>query len=863
MKKSIRILNLPDDLIYDIEAKGVYYIHQLIKNVDNLEFKNQEFQLIRRSLNAFKELHFSQEIIGEEENDRYSFLNSSYTLDDLDLSLRSRNALNNHGITKVSKLFQAIDEMEIYDIKNMGTKSVIQVLEKCMEIVEKEKLYDIIPIYSEKELIDSVSVYNMGFSLSALHSLEKLNLLTLGKIRKAFLSGELSLMFNYKTLSVIINEIKKYYNYGPEPNFDFLKIYLRDKEYGYLKFSYLEEDMKNKKIMIDIEDVIKRLKKCRDIVVEEDRVRLPYFTEKLKLVKIKKESEAILLSRFSGNTLQVVAEEFKKTRERIRQIVRDRMLSISMIYEEAFLKEYNKYNWHPEVFKRLFGISDLSYNVIKYLGKNYPFEEAYEFNEDYVLELMAKGVVEKMDLEKFKESMPEVFPPRISIYGKFIDKLTKREFLEYIIEHHIPKSGLHKNKILPIANKVAKDNNLEYSYDKYIDIVTNTVQNLQRVRFYDYSKIGPDATKLFKEILHSVDSVYSCTYFYLLHQEELNKYNIHDGYELHFVLRRLFLDSEEFMDIIDFQRQPMLAKKGLTFSDVVISHWEKLKENVNIDDFADNLIERYGYHRGTLINIINANLGNYLSQKVLYHYEAVVDRKTIEKIKEILVDDFYELSEIENILNNHNIPKENYQYFSNSWLEELDYKTHDINYIIKKEFSSLKDVFHRKVLSSDIYQVTKKDHMMRETTLILFIENLRQEYLAFPMQGNKLITMKYLEKRGLALKDIKTYVNELGKYLPKETFFTHFSLKKQNYQNAHPIFKKFEDMNLDSELMASFIRNVAGVKKTTKGSLYRISKSSTMISEFIDFIKETENIEDYKELKKFIKNNYGFTIRSV
>ena len=153
--------------------------------------------------------------------------------------------------------------------------------------------------------------------------------------------------------------------------------------------------------------------------------------------------------------------------------------------------------------------------------------------------------------------------------------------------------------------------------------------------------------------------------------------------------------------------------------------------------------------------------------------------------------------------------------------------------------------------------------MMRETTLILFIENLRKEYLAFPTKGNKLITMKYLETKGIYKEDIIKYVEALKKHLQREEYFTYFSLKKNNYQEANPIFKKMENYKLDNELMISFIRNVPGIKKTTKGNLYRISKKPTTISEFLNFISSEHNISDSKELRSFVKENYGIIIRNL
>lgn len=861
MHKSIRVLKLPLGLLKKLENQNIYYIDELISNFANISLNENELDLLKQTLNSYKKTQLLNELVGYVENNNYDFLDQKYKLDDLNLSLRSINALTNYGITKVSKLFNIIEELEVYNIDNLGSKSLIQVLESAYEIVKKENLFDVIPIYSSINNIDDVSILNMDFTKGAIESLIKFGLNTLGDIRKVYLSGKLSTLFNYKTLGVIINKLKKYYDTKLDSDFYFLKLFLIEEKLGLISLDELNDLLTKNNLNIPVTDVITKLKDRNDFVILEDAIRLPYFLEILKHSKLKKESEEIILERFKGNTLQSVADKFNKTRERIRQIVRDRMMQIRMFYEEAFVKEYLKFSWHPKVFMKLFDLDEISFNVIKYLADKPSVDEDFTFPEEHINELINNGIVKNINIDDFKDDILEIFPQKMQIYGKVLNKLTKREFLEYVIENFIPKEGMHKNNIIEIANKVAIDNNIEYHYDKFIDIVTNIIQGLQHVRFYDYSIIDDDALNSFKKILYEVDSVYSCTYFYLKYPELMKKYDIRDGYELHFLLRKYFALDDEITKLVDFNRQPMLAKKGLTFSDLVYLCWKELTKITTVDDFANELIERFGFHKGTLINIINSTLGDYISLRRIYPFEAKLDDGIKAKVKEILTDDFYEVTELANIFETKGIKQEQYLYFSNTWLKEFGYKTHDINYIIKEEFSSLKEVFYNRVLKEDIYKLTKKDHMMRDTTLILFIESLREEYLAFPIKGRKLVTMKYLEKKGIKKEDIISYVNELAKYIKPEKYFTYYSLKKENYQKKNPIFQKVEDFNLDSSLMVAFIRNVPGVKKTTKGNLYRISKKPSTISEFLDYISKTQNIDDPKELKRYVKENYGFSIR--
>lgn len=859
MNISIRILNLSNNLIMKLEECSILTIFDLVR-AELGEFNPEEQNEVRKVLGGYKKKKLKLELEGITKTSFGKDLDERYSLADLDLNLRTLNALANNSIQTVSELLELVEDIKIYAVENLGTKSIIQLMDKLNEIVAFEKLDKIIPIYYKHHPSDSLLVEKLGFSLGAINSLHNLGITELGKLRAYYLEGKLLDVFSYKTLKAILEEFKKYYTELPNPDFSYFKTLLIEKYFGKITLRELKTHALREGFALNLTEFLKRLAEATDLIISSEDIRLPYFREKLKEVKLKPESKAILIERFKGATLQMVADKFKKTRERIRQIVRDRMNNISMFYEESFVKEYNKYVWHPQVFKKLFGLDDFSFNIVKYLGYRFTFEEEYFFPEAYVIELMERGKIPKIDLEEFKDSLPEVFSERISIYGEIVPKLTKRQFLEYVIEHFVPKEGLHKREIVKIAEKVARENNLDYHYDKYIDIVSNTVQGLQNVRYYDYERLTPEIIAALRKIIYEVDSVYSCNFFYQKYPELMKKADIKDGYELHFILRRLFAESGEFVGKVDFNRQPMIAVHGKTYADVVVENWQKLKSPIKLSTFTNSLIKRYGYHPGTLVNIINSTLGDYISLKVLYNYKPVLKPEVLDKITEVMEDEFYELTELAEILNNEGIKTADYQYFSNFWLKDFGYKTHDVNYIIKKEYSSLKEILFKNVLNKDIYTITKKDKKIRETTLILFIETLRQEYLAFQVGKRKLVNIRHLEKSGVKAEDIKTYVQALERIIPKNRYFTYESLLKEKYYLNDPALEKLEKMDLDKELMINFIRNIPGIKKTTKGNLFRISKKQSTVNDFLKQV-QSETGFDEDEAKEYILKHYEFKIR--
>jgi hypothetical protein len=861
MNISIRILDLPETIINKLEASSNFRLYDLFQaNINLSNLNKEEEKILEKVLRNYRRKKLIQELREPREPKHYQDLDNKYRFEEMYLPLRTYNALISNGIRTFSDLINQIENIKIYSVENLGTKSVLQLMEMVINILKKEKKDQEIPLFLDHLPQDSFLVEKLSFSSGVVTSLQNLGIDTMGKLRKRYLEGQLLDLFSYKTLKVILEEFAKYYTDFPDPKFTYFKLVLIKEHFGKIEISKLEKMAKELGVDFNQESFLTRLKAQSYLVIEDNLIRLPTFKEKLKVAKFNSESKAILLDRFAGATLQVVADKFQKTRERIRQIVRDRMGKIHMFYEESFIEEYNKFNWHPQVFKKIFELDDFSYNIVKYLGYKFSFEEEAVFPEEYLQELFSTGKIEEFDIEAFKNTFPDIFDQSIEIYNTTVNKMTKRQFLEYVIEHFLPSAGLHKTKVVELANRVARENQLDYYYDKYIDIVSNTIQGLQNVRFYDYQSLKEETLLKLKRIVEEVDSVYSCTYFYHKYPELMKEANINDGYELHFLLRRYFAGSKEFEGKVEFNRQPMIAVYGKSYADVIIENWKQLTNPIQLDKFTNKLIKNYGYHSGTLVNIINLTLGDYISLKTLYNFSPKLSLETKNKIKELLTDDFYELGELIQIFKKAGIDNSDYQYFSNLWLNEMGYRTHDINYIIRQEFNSLKEIFFSKVLSTDFYTITKKDHKIRETTLILFIETLREEYLAFQIGPNKLVNAKYLERNNLPVADIKAYVHALTRIIPKDRFFTYESLLNEKYYLKDPALANLESKNLDKELMINFIRNIPGIKKTTKGNLFRISKQQSTVSDFINSVSKETGLTN-QALVDYIKEHYNFIIR--
>ena len=161
-------------------------------------------------------------------------------------------------------------------------------------------------------------------------------------------------------------------------------------------------------------------------------------------------------------------------------------------------------------------------------------------------------------------------------------------------------------------------------------------------------------------------------------------------------------------------------------------------------------------------------------------------------------------------------------------------------------------------MQEDVYKITEKDRQIRETTLILFVETLAGVPCFPGKQGQA--PEHLLFGKGIETEDIKAYVQALAEILPKNRYFTYDSLLKEKYYRKHPALEKIEKMGLEKELLINFIRNVPGIKKTTKGNLFRISKKQSTVDDFVaQVFKETGFTNE--ELKNYIWDHYRFKVR--
>ncbi|MFA5219789.1 MAG: sigma factor-like helix-turn-helix DNA-binding protein [Bacilli bacterium] len=845
MYKLIRILNMDASIVQRLEKANLYTVNSVINaDLEKIGFESNTINYIKNFISNYIDKGISAELIHKWARRDFSFLDTKYSLFDLEMPVRTYNSLIRNKITKISQLVNIVINFKTGYLKGFGNRSSIIVIKIVKKIIEKEGIEN--TIFDIEHPIDALFVNKIGISNNNINSLKERNIITLQDLRLSFINGDIFNWFNTKTINAILDVFEKYLTENNSLNFIFLKNKLMHFWFGFVTIDKLNELYGKGKVVVS-DEYLKRVNKDEHLLVEDGVIRLKYFKEVVFDSNFKARIKDIILKRFSGNTLQEIATVYHLTRERIRQIIRDRCVNINFFYEASFFKEYNKFNWHPEIFKTVYNLDDFSYNVISYYTDKKESSH-YDLPLEYIESINNNLLFTKTNFNVLELKTEKIFGKIITIYGKKVNYLSKKDFLEYVIANYLPSYGLHKSEILKLANMVSKENDLTYHFSTFVDVIDNIVIGLRNIRYYNYKNLmNEDINKLFT-ILSNIEGVYSATYFYDQYPDLMKKIDINDGYELHSLLKHIFENNNEIKNKIEFLRQPIIAQKGSNVNLLVKSEWGKLTGNIKVSDFAKKLIERYGFHKFTILNNINNVLGNYIFDKILYNFEAIVSDEILNKIKIYFVDSYYEAKQITTILEKNGFTKKDFYYFSNTWLNKIGYKTHDMNYIINVKYKSIKDVFIKDLKDYDIYELGVKESYIKNTTLMMITETMRKYYHGFRVD-NKIYTIKYFVKQGITKQLLKKYVKTLEDYLPLNFYFTYDYLLKQNYQKDNETFEKIENANIPKEIILHLLKNVKGMKKSTKGNLFCRTSKTVLVEDFLKQLKQTYNVNDEKAIQ--------------
>ncbi|MBO4858242.1 MAG: hypothetical protein J5527_06995 [Treponema sp.] len=580
------------------------------------------------------------------------------------------------------------------------------------------------------------------------------------------------------------------------------------------------------------EGLIKQLKNTYESV-------LPSVTSFIKDIKEKKIKDILIRKVINGQTLEEIGQTYGVSRERIRQLINKNFIQriTNLVFDEdKYANIYKKYKFTKEQARIIFGEVASNYFQIKYTSENINLEDCLD-DKTIPINIRRKIRTKIIYADYIYVGNQYVKKYRPELYRYYIKRYCKGDIeIDVFIKNYNDfweKQGLPK-ELYGIDSRIIQNR---------VSHISNTLYKYPRsFRFYDFEQY--DFTELLEtlNLEQYVDVLISTAKFFKSYPKLMKKYDIHDEYELHNLLRYLL----EKKNNITFHRMP-----GIEFgkADVEKQVIELLNENAPIS--PEKLSQLYENNYGFQADSVRGSLFNFI-RKYLHKGIYTIDLPHLEDIefnflKQQLTDDFYTISDVKAIfLRDY----KNVEHINPMTLKELGFLVNE-NYIIKAEYGSAANYF--KYLLTKDEKISLKDINIEIKCLQNFyavLTDLLNNYDLLEYEKGSYININKLMAIGINKEDFVDFCKGVSK-LELPEYFALKQVKESGFYNK--LFDLgFEDLFYECILARNDIlfssQHLSGKIIFSKGN-----KDITWFSLIEDIISEN-GMDIYKLSDKLYKD---------
>ena len=585
---------------------------------------------------------------------------------------------------------------------------------------------------------------------------------------------------------------------------------------------------------------------------------LPYLIDWIQTgLKTEREKD-IVRRRISEITLEKIGTDYNLTRERIRQIEAKVKRKYVCFKEKRYIYWYQKYDFTKEQFCEIFNILPASYDSIVYLTKDENKKNGTKKEQKPKLE-----IVKALDDEKITPSIKRRFPRVLSeqyilLDGEYVF-IEKNNILESLLKQRHSEESVRIDDLMEEYNEIIRLNNLSldildetsrHATENYVIRLENIIKREKcNYRYYDYSVY--DFDDFFKQIDFSQlwNTEISVQKIMNMYPDLMEKYDIHNDYELHYV----------------FQRHPdIIAKYGVTKEDapnIIIGTANRETQTkllifklapISIKDFCKAYEEEYGVDAATVQGTYYNYYREYVTEgSIIDTTQEPLRDDELFKMKMALPEDFYFLEDIE---------KKYYELFPNGNPEKVNhynirkmgfniYCTH----ALRNTYNTVKEYFVKFIQENrGIYPDAFDQRINTVQDYYIAKEALRNDFELFEILPGKLITFERLqEKYPTVTKEILIdYAKKAVDYSEKDIFTIH-SIRKAGFKHELDTI-----INLESEFFFSgLIRNKKDVNYSKSAGDYFFSKTNPNIDR-ATFLKKVIEEIDLDIIPRELLSNY-------
>lgn len=493
-------------------------------------------------------------------------------------------------------------------------------------------------------------------------------------------------------------------------------------------------------------------------------------------------TNAIILMKLGGASLQETGDHFGITRERVRQIINRKIRDLPELFEDCFTQPYETFHLSKSEFLRLFPeITRESYEYIavRYKrGKRILSSETLAEYEGYWKERLEMFLQNEWERKDKKTVSRTEMVYRVLVRNSD-NPLTMEEFEQeyyrYIRRRKYPESRLRLN-LRTAGNHLRNARGVVFNRDNKVRYCETIPQKLwDNIDFNAYKNLIISAELLFRD--------------YADLMEELD---IRDGYELFYVLKSSIIFWKGPFEI-SFRRVPTIIVGNGSEEEQALRLLREISP-VKHDEYFLAYEERFGVrHESVMGNpavtrvitpyyvngeyIVNAPA---IAEGDIPAYLQALDKKTIWFMDE--------LEELFDIICVHS----SREAFNMSALRRIGYIL-KAGYAIKESYGSMTAYMDTEIFSNDVVDLAAIDRRLSSLSSFVSALDKKRNSLEFIETAPKILVSirKIKEIYGLNQEDIRQIQKMLIPYY------------KAPYFNAHSLWDKVKDLSLIRKLQGN------------------------------------------------------------
>lgn len=542
-----------------------------------------------------------------------------------------------------------------------------------------------------------------------------------------------------------------------------------------------------------VQELLRGMARAQQIRLYGHMAYLVYPTLEEHVQRIPHERNRKIISlRLDGMTLEATAQATGITRERVRQIQK-RWLSPKLKVEEM------RYLYFWEKYPALES-SDVQYvlnlpdRTTRYLEMIEDISMPDEREPSMRAEVLRRIALESeldADARQRAQVRAEEIDGDFIVNGKKVRK-NRPALLRYIVEKYAQERTRCvdlKARYEELLEKLGLADDDSFRVDlRYFDHLASadyTLWNRRKsLRYYDIPSHDYSALLEALQLERLQDVEYSALKFFRDLPDVMRDYDIHDEYELHNLLRKIWQRDDRNAGLdehhqVTFAKMPTIRiGKPNRYDQIyqfILEH-----EPVKKADF----ISLYAKEYGVKIQMFQGNAPLQDFDQYCYGGEYRIHWKSLPAeiladMKTRLTEDFYTKKEIIEIY--LEVAWDGKPWDINAYmLHQLGFESHG-NYVVRETYDSAADLFTHVLTSADIVDLRDKHYYRNYSPFRAAVEKLAANCRVLEVEPDIFYSGKELAKRGITAEGVRAFCQNVRAFVPEDALFTVYSLRRHGF----------------------------------------------------------------------------------